>query len=140
MIENGTFLSITKGLTLKAQVRFKLSDGSYYSSDNLTFTCNGVSKSITDGLLVLASSDIASLKVHYMYDYKITCDNADATPIKGKLIINKGEETSTSSSGSADASSDSLLTQDKTLVGAINELYDLLGGANATLDDIKSIM
>lgn len=36
--------------------------------------------------------------------------------------------------------SDTLKTADKSIIGAINELYDLLGGANATIDDIKSIM
>lgn len=36
--------------------------------------------------------------------------------------------------------SNTLKTKDKSIIGAINELYDLLGGANATADDIKSIM
>lgn len=36
--------------------------------------------------------------------------------------------------------SNTLKTKDKSIIGAINELYDLLGGANATIDDIKSIM
>lgn len=36
--------------------------------------------------------------------------------------------------------SNTLKTKDKSIIGAINELYDLLGGANATINDIKSIM
>lgn len=105
------------------------------------FVCNGIQIDIIDSKLIISQRDILNGKfqINLSYDFEIL-----GSDIKGQFVysnaIQQKKPSSSEGGGSVDdsTSSDSLLTTDKTIVGAINEIYGLM--QSATLDDIKSIM
>lgn len=130
MIQNGTKIIFEKDKGLEETV----------PTGSTKFVCNGIQIDIVDSKLVITQKDIINGKfqMNLSYDYEIL-----GSDIKGQFVYTNATPKKTSSSesgGTVDdsASSDQLLTQDKTLVGAINEIYSKL--ESATLDDIKSIM
>lgn len=116
--------------------------------DGASITIKSIAESTDDeGLNIVTFSDGTKLNIKNGSQGN-KGDKGDGIPSGGTVgqVLTKtenGTEWTDAKGGIDDVDSiysNTLKTKDKSIIGAINELYDLLGGANATAEDIKSIM